>query len=75
MKCIECGDMFYQGEMDKNGRCWACAAHVANEARKVEEEEAFSTLSTNELVAAGYIDAATMDELFAPWGNEMAVAA
>ncbi len=62
MKCIECGDQFYQGEVvecDGGVMCWACAAHVAKQAkqetRAMEEEEAFRTLSTNELVAGGYI--------------------
>ncbi len=36
----------------------------------MDESEAFAVLSTNELVAGGYIDAATMGELFAPWGEE-----
>ncbi len=35
-----------------------------------EEEAAFACLTINELLAAGYIDAATMDELTAPWGEE-----
>ena len=76
MKCKECSQMFGTGET-VSGMCWACAAHVAQEARKVEEEEAFLTLSTNELVSGGYISAATMNELFAPWGEveEMAIAA
>jgi hypothetical protein len=72
MTCIECGDQFYQGEVKEVSggvMCWACAAYVAQETRKVEEEEAFLTLSTNELVSGGYIDAATMNELFAPWGE------
>jgi DNA-directed RNA polymerase subunit RPC12/RpoP len=84
MKCIECGDRFYQGEVmecDGGVMCWTCAAYVAQqgkqEARAMDEEEAFRTLSINELVSAGYISAATMNELFAPWSEveEFAIAA
>lgn len=82
MKCSKCNGRFIEGEgleTVTGFTCWACS--VADEvaaklqAPAVEEEEAFATLSTNELVAAGYIDAATMDELFAPWESEHAIAA
>jgi hypothetical protein len=75
MKCKECGEMFGTGEMDDNGMCWVCSAMDERNVRAMNEDEAFSTLSTNELVAGGYIDAATMNELFAPWESEVAVAA
>jgi hypothetical protein len=82
--CKECSRKFVQGEGVETAtgfNCWVCAATVAQQdkaaARAMDEEEAFRTLSTNELVAGGYIDAATMDELMAPWGEveEFAIAA
>ena len=80
MKCLECGDQFYQGEVKEVAggvMCWTCAAHLEIEAHKMDEGEAFATLSTNELVAGGYISAAVMDEMMAPWGEveEFATAA
>ena len=78
MKCIECGEQFYQGEVKEVSggvMCWACVAHIEIEARKMEEEDAFRTLSTNELVQFGYISEGVMAEMMAPWGDEVAVAA
>ena len=80
MKCIECGLQMAQGEMNpKDGLCWVCSAHVAQEvaqeAQAMDEEEAFRVLSTNELVEFGYISEETMAEMMAPWDSELPLAA
>lgn len=32
-ECMECGDPWSDTELDDDGRCWACAARIRNEAR------------------------------------------
>lgn len=39
----------------------------------MDESEAFAVCSTSELVALGLVSDSDLDELFAPWGEEVEV--